>query len=179
MTPKNSIFIATSIDGYIADKNGGIEWLHSIENPDNDDLGYVEFTGRIDALVMGRVTFESVMGFDIPWPYDKPVYVLSRTMSAIPSTHQDHATLVNGSLSKVLSQIHANGHHRLYIDGGATIRSFLKEDLIDEMIVSTIPILLGGGAPLFSELPRALQFDLVSTKTYVNQLPQNHYERRR
>ncbi|MEX0272908.1 MAG: dihydrofolate reductase family protein [Flavobacteriaceae bacterium] len=69
MGKKNSIFIATSLDGYIADKNGGLDWLHSIPNPDNDDMGFAAFNNNIDALVMGRTTFETVIGFDVPWPY--------------------------------------------------------------------------------------------------------------
>ena len=69
MKKKNSVFIATSLDGYIADKNGGIDWLHSIPNPDNIDMGYENFISKIDALVMGRVTFETVCGFDMDWPY--------------------------------------------------------------------------------------------------------------
>ena len=86
MIKKNSVFIATSIDGYISDKNNGIEWLHSIPNPNNDDMGYIEFTNNIDALIMGRTTFEIVCGFDVDWPYDKPVFVLSRTLSEIPKS---------------------------------------------------------------------------------------------
>jgi dihydrofolate reductase len=70
MTKKNSVFIATSLEGYIADKNGGIDWLHATPNSDNEDMGYVEFTKGIDALVMGRVTFETVCGFDVDWPYE-------------------------------------------------------------------------------------------------------------
>ncbi len=77
MEKKNRLFIATSIDGYIADKDGGLDWLNSIPNPDNIDMGYGEFTSQIDALVMGRITFETVCGFDIDWPYQKPVFVLT------------------------------------------------------------------------------------------------------
>jgi dihydrofolate reductase len=178
MSKKNSVFIATSIDGYIADKNGGIEWLHSIPNPDNKDMGYVEFTNRIDALVMGRTTFETVMGFDVPWPYTKPVFVLSNKLKEIPESHKEKAFLVKGTLTQILDQIHENGYERLYIDGGATISNFLKADLIDEMIITIIPILLGGGSSLFAELPKELIFELLGTKTFLNQITQNHYKRK-
>ena len=94
MNKKNSVFIATSLDGYIADKNGGIDWLHSIPNPENDDMGYVEFNNEIDALVMGRTTFETVLGFDVEWPYDKPVFVLSNKLKEIPESHKGKAFLV-------------------------------------------------------------------------------------
>ncbi len=179
MSIKNSIFIATSLDGYIADKNGGIDWLHSIPNPDNNDMGYVEFISGIDALVMGRTTFETVIGFDVPWPYDKPVFVLSNKLKEIPESHQGKAYLVKGTLTEILDQIHQKGYQRLYIDGGTTIRNFLKEDLIDEMILTTIPMLLGGGSSLFTELPSELKFELMETKTFLNQIPQNHYKRKK
>lgn len=179
MNKINSVFIATSLDGYIADKNGGIDWLYSIPNPKNDDMGYVEFNNGIDALVMGRTTFETVLGFDVDWPYDKPVFVLSNKLKEIPETHKDKAFLFKGNLKEILDQIHGKGYNRLYIDGGTTIRSFLEEDLIDEMVLTTIPILLGGGSSLFAELPNEQKFELIGTKTYLNQITQNHYKRKK
>ncbi len=179
MTNKNSVFIASSIDGYIADKNGGMDWLYSIPNPDNDDMGYVKFNNAIDALVMGRTTFETVLGFDVDWPYDKPVFVLSNKLKEIPEIHKGKAFLIKGTLTEILDHIHDKGFNRLYIDGGTTIRNFLKEDLIDEMILTTIPILLGGGSSLFSELPNQLNFELIGTKTFLNQVTQNHYKRKK
>ncbi len=142
MTGKNKVFIATSLDGYIADKNGEIDWLHSIPNPDNLDLGYGEFTSQIDALVMGRTTFETVCGFDMEWPYEKPVFVLSNSLNTIPDEYKGKVELVKGDLKKVIEEIHSKGFNNLYIDGGKTIQSFLKEDLIDEMIITIIPYLL-------------------------------------
>lgn len=179
MDRKNKVFIATSLDGYIADKNGGIDWLHSIPNPDNNDMGYLKFSNGIDALVMGRTTFETVISFDVPWPYTKPVFVLSNKLKEIPKSHKDKAFLVKGTLIEILEQIHGRGYYRLYIDGGTTIRNFLKEDLIDEMVLTTIPILLGGGSSLFTELPNEQKYELIETKTYLNQITQNHYKRKR
>ncbi|MBI6118155.1 dihydrofolate reductase family protein [Salegentibacter maritimus] len=179
MSKKNSIFIATSLDGYIADKNGGIDWLHSVPNPNNDDMGYLQFTNGIDALIMGRNTFETVIGFNVPWPYNKPVFVLSNKLKEIPESHKDKAFLVHGTLTEILGQIHKKGYERLYIDGGKTIRNFLKADLIDEMLLTTIPILLGGGSSLFGELPNELKFELIETKTFLNQISQRHYKRKK
>jgi dihydrofolate reductase len=179
MSKKNSVFIATSLDGYITDKNGGIDWLHALPNPDHDTMGYTEFIKGMDALVMGRSTFETVLGFDVDWPYDKPVFVLSNTLKKIPESHKEKAYLVKGTLREIIAQIHEKGFYRLYVDGGTTIQNFLKEDLIDEMILTTIPILLGGGSSLFSELPKKLKFELVGTKTYLNQITQNHYKRKK
>ncbi|MGB0881747.1 MAG: dihydrofolate reductase family protein [Vicingaceae bacterium] len=179
MKKKNSIFIATSIDGYISDRNGELDWLQSIPNPENNDMGYVEFTSRIDALIMGRTTFETVMGFDVDWPYNKPVFVLSGKLKKIPDSHKGKAFLMKGTLIEILDQIHQQGHERLYIDGGTTIRNFLKEDLIDEMILTTIPVLLGGGSSLFSDLPTGLKFELIGAKTFLNQVTQSHYKRKK
>lgn len=176
-TKQNSVFIATSLDGYIADKNGGIDWLHTIPNPDQIDMGYEAFTSRIDALVMGRNTFETVCGFDMEWPYEEPVFVLSNSLQSIAEGYQEKATLVKGPLQDVLGQIHMQGYHRLYIDGGQTIQSFLKEDLIDELIITTIPILLGGGIPLFDELPKPLSFSCVKSELFLDQIVQNHFQR--
>jgi len=179
MKKKNSVYIATSLDGFIADKNGGLEWLDSIPNPEGVDMGYYAFTNEIDALVMGRTTFETVLGFDVDWPYEKPVYVLSNTLTEIPKSHEGKAFLVKGSLKEILEQIHEKGHFRLYIDGGATIQGFLKADLIDEMVITTFPILLGGGPQLFSDLTKIMEFELIDSKVHLNQLVQSHYIRKR
>ena len=179
MKKKNSVYIAASLDGFIADKNKGIEWLDSIPIPKGEDMGYYGFADTIDALVMGRNTFETVLGFDVEWPYKKPVFILSTSLNEIPDSHKEKAFLVKGSLTEILSQIHDQGHYRLYIDGGITIQHFLKEDLIDELIITQFPIVLGGGVPLFSNLPEALEFELVQSKVYAKQLVQLHYTRNR
>ncbi len=177
MNKKNSVFIATSLDGYIADSNGGIDWLESIPNPNNIDMGYNTFIARIDAIVMGRKTFETVCGFAVEWPYKKPVFVLSTTLNEIPEKCKNRVQLVKGTLKEILSTIHRQGHNRLYIDGGKTIQSFLQEDLIEEMILTTIPIVLGGGIPLFSSLSNKLKFKCIDTKIYLDSIVQNHYLR--
>lgn len=175
----NIVFIATSLDGYISDKDDGLDWLHSIPNPDNLDLGFGPLMSRIDALVMGRKTFERVCGLDVPWPYRKSVFVLSNSMSSVPEDYKGKAELVSGPLADVLKTLHAKGHKDLYIDGGTTIRNFLKEDLIDEMIITVLPILLGGGSSLFGELLQPMEFEHVSTEVLLNAMVQNHYRRER
>jgi len=179
MEKRNSVFIATSLDGYIADKNGGIDWLHSVPNPNKSDLGYNKFNKQIDAIVMGRNTFETVCGFDIDWPYKIPVFVLSNSLKEVSKDYQDKVYLVNGSLQEITEQINQKGYYRLYIDGGATVQSFLKEDLIDDLIITTIPVVLGEGIPLFAMLSKELDFELISSEIYINQLVQSHYSRKR
>jgi dihydrofolate reductase len=179
MEKKNKVFIATSLDGNIADKNGGIDWLYAIPNPNKNDMGYGEFFSQIDALVMGRTTFETVCGFDLEWPYDKPVFVLSNSLTDVPKEYESKAEIVKGSLKEILNKIHDRGFNSLYIDGGKAIQSFLKEDLIDEMTITTIPFLLGGGIPLFSEIPQRLEFECVNSIIYLEQVVQNHFVRKR
>ena len=179
MEKKNMVFIATSLDGYIADKNGNIDWLHSIDNPDNLDMGYGSFTSNIDAIVMGRTTYETVLSFGIDWPYSVPVFVLSTTLNEIPEKLKGKVEIVKGSLSEVLETIHARGYYILYIDGGRTIQSFLKEDLIHSLTLTTIPILLGGGFSLFGELKKTLNFECSESKYYSNKIVQNTFIRKK
>lgn len=176
---RNIVFIAKSLDGFIADSNGGLDWLNAIPNPENKDLGFIDFMNRIDALIMGRNTFETVCNFDGDWPYTKPVFVLSNTLKRIPDNLKGKVTIINGPLTKVLDSIHEKGFEQLYIDGGATIQNFLREDLIDEMVITTIPILLGGGITLFGDLPSPMEFTHVKSEVFLNAIVQDTYHRKR
>ncbi len=177
MKQKNIVFIAKSLDGYIAGKNGEIDWLHSIPNPDNDDMGYHQLMDEVDAIVMGRTTFETVCSFGGDWPYEKHVFVLSHSLSEIPDSLVGKISLLKGEPSNILRQIHDKGYSNLYIDGGSTIQQFLNEDLIDELRITTIPILLGGGFPLFGVLEQPLKFDLIESRIFLDQIVQSHYKR--
>jgi dihydrofolate reductase len=174
---KNKVFIATSLDGFIADKDGGIEWLDTFTEINEVDTGYEAFNSRIDALVMGRSSFETVLSFDIDWPYEKPVFVLSNSLTELPNELGASVQIVRGSLEKILRQIHDQGYYNLYIDGGKTIQSFLKEELIDEMVITIIPILLGSGIPLFGELSKQLKFKCIETTLFFDKVVQNRFVR--
>lgn len=176
---RNIVFIARSLDGCIADKKGGIDWLNAIPNPDQVDMGYENLMTRIDAIIMGRNTFEMVCSFDMDWPYIKPVFVLSNTIKTLPEKYQDNAALLKGSITEILIELEQKGYTILYIDGGATIQNFLKEDLIDEMIITTIPVLLGGGVSLFGDLPKELEFEHVGSELFLGEIVQDHYVRKR
>ena len=179
MNNRNTVFIARSLDGYIADKNGGLDWLSSVPNPEHLDLGYEKFIKDMDAIVMGRTTFEMVCSFDIQWPYHIPVFVLSSSLKSLPEEFEDKAEIVKGPLSAILEVIHKKGSSQLYIDGGVTVQNFLKEDLIDELIITTIPILLGGGVPLFGELPKEMEFEHVESVLFLDAIVQDCYRRKR
>lgn len=173
----NSVFIATSLDGYIADKNNEVDWLHAIPNPDNLDMGFVQHMDSIDALVMGRNTLDLVLTLACDWPYSKPVFVLSNTLETVPEGYEGKVSLVKGDLIKLTETLTEQGYKNLYIDGGITIQNFLKADLIDEMIITTIPVLLGGGIPLFGELTDSLEFRCTGSELFPMGISQNRFKR--
>ena len=179
MEKKNYVFIAKSLDGYIADKDGGIDYLNMVPNPENLDMGYNNFISKIDGIIMGRSTFDIVLSFNIPWPYTVPVLVASRTLKEIPEKLKEKVEIVAGTPLEILKIAHSKGYYKLYIDGGRTIQSFLKEDLIDELSITTIPILLGGGMPLFKDLPQEMKFEHIKTEVYLEELVQSDYRRKR
>ena len=179
MRPKTIVYIAQSLDGYIADTQGQIDWLEMAPNPDGDQMGYDLLMSEVDALLMGRVTFETVLGFDVDWPYTLPVYVLSSRLQEVPSHLAGKVSLVSGELPDILDQLAAEGHATLYIDGGTTIQSLLNQDLIDELRITTLPILLGGGYSLFGDLDQRLAWSHLKTSVHLGQLVQSHYCRER
>jgi len=170
---KNHVFIATSLDGYIADIEEKLDWLPT---SDVGDLGFEKFIESIDAIVMGKNTFNLVCSFGGNWPYSKPVFVASNSLKEIPHQLQSKATLIKGNPIDMLSDLNAKGYENLYIDGGVTISNFLKEDLIDEMTITIIPILLGAGISLFGKSEKRLNFKCIGSKV-VNNIVQNHFKR--
>jgi dihydrofolate reductase len=174
----NYVYIATSLDGFIATVDGGIDWLNEIPNPQKSDYGYAEFMSGIDALVMGRGTFEKVLTFG-DWSYNKPVFVLSNSLTTAPEHLKDKVEIASGDINKLVKQLNQRGYNNLYIDGGKVIQSFLEEDLIDELIITRVPILLGDGIPLFGKLNQILKFKHSNTETYNNMLVKSTYTRNR
>ncbi len=175
---KNSVYIATSLDGYIARKDGSIDWLVSIPNPTESDYGFSEFMEGIDGIIMGRNTFETLLTFD-EWPYAKKIFVLSNTLQSMSEHLQDRAEIVSGDLQQILKNLHARGIYNLYIDGGKTIQSFLKEDLIDELTITRASIILGDGIPLFGNSSKALEFKHIHTEVLNDMLVKSTFQRQR
>lgn len=174
----NIVYIGTSLDGCIAGPDGNLDWLSYVPVPKGDDLGFAEFMTRVDAVVMGRKTFETLIGFGVGWHYPKPGIILSSTMKSAPPEFTDHVQFANGAPADIVANANAKGFENLYIDGGVTIQRFLKDDLIDEMIITVIPILLGGGEKLFSDLDKPLGFELLESTVLLNQLVKKHYRRK-
>lgn len=168
--------VAVSLDGYIADKNGSVDWLSIVPTTDETQKDFTNFMNTVDCLVIGRNTFEVVKSFG-EWIYDKKVFVVSNSMTSIPNGYEDKIELINGLPSEIVKSIHNKGYNNLYIDGGKTIQNFLEEDLIDEMIISVVPIILGGGKSLFGEMENSKEFQLIDTKVLSDKLVQSHYKK--
>lgn len=174
----NYVYIATSLDGYIATPDGGVEWLDEIPNPGGEDFGFADFMGRVDALLMGSATFGKVLSFGL-WPYKKKVFVLSNRLSEVPEDLEGMAEIIAGEPEQVVRDLKNRGFGNLYVDGGKVIQSFLKDDLIDEMIITTVPVILGKGIPLFGELDHAIRFNHVETEVFNDYLVKSRYVRQR
>ncbi len=171
------VYIGTSLDGFIARKDGNIDWLVQFAN-DEAMRSYEEFISRVDAIVIGRGTFEKVLDFPT-WPYDKKLFVLSKSIRQVPDKLREKLTLLSMEPAELLSHLSKMGFSSLYIDGGKVIQSFLRADLIDEMIISRVPILIGSGIPLFGGLDTDLQFKHIRTEACSNGLVRSYYEKKR
>ncbi len=172
-----TVYIATSLDGFIARKNGDIDWLPSGENSEGaEDYGYQEFIDSVDVLVMGRNTYELTLSFD-SWPYgEKPVVVLSSKQVDIPNNIAKTVESMCASPQEVVSCLAERGFKHLYIDGGKTIQGFLSKGLIKQLIITKVPILIGTGIPLFSSLPHDVKLHHLETRQFENGLVQSKYE---
>ena len=174
---RTTVYVGTSLDGFIAREDGDIDWLVKYQNKEVHD-SYNEFISRIDALVIGKGTFEKVITFP-EWPYEKKVFVLSTSLKQIPETLNEKAILVAMEPAALLSYLSDKGLSNIYVDGGKVIQSFLKEDLIDELIITKVPELIGAGIPLFGLLNNDLQFEHIRTNIYSDGLVKSQYKRKR
>jgi len=173
---KNSVFIATSLDGYIADKNGNIDWLENIPSIEGNDMGYQEFMNRIDAIIMGRNTFEKVLTFG-EWPYEnKHVIVLSSKKIIIPGEISETVSASSETPLELYNRLSKEDQKKIYIDGGNTIQRFLQAGLVHELTITIIPILLGSGIPLFAGLKKDIPLKHINTKSYDFGFVQTTYQ---
>ncbi|MGC2288736.1 MAG: dihydrofolate reductase family protein [Thermoplasmata archaeon] len=169
---KASVFIATSVDGFIARKDGGIDWL-PVDG--GEPHGYDEFMATVDAVVIGRKTFETVMGFDT-WPYEKkPVVVLSTSLHDVKVPEGAVCEVMTGSPSEIVARLTERRVRHIYVDGGVTIRRFLEAGLIQSLTITRVPILLGVGIPLFGTIPRDTRLEHVATRSYPSGLVKSEY----
>lgn len=168
MSLKTSVYIATSLDGFIARENGDLDWLDAANAtiPKGEDCGYFQFMESVDILVMGRKTYEKVLSFGM-WPYGStPVIVLSSNKIDFKNDPNQYVSCSSESPKELCARLANKGIKRLYIDGGKTIQSFLAENLITDLTITVIPVIIGQGIPLFSNLEKDIALEHVATKTF-------------
>lgn len=168
MRPKISVFIATSLDGYISKEDGSIDWLNLFNEtvPSGEDCGYKSFISTVDILVMGRKSFEKICEFD-SWPYDLPVIVLTTQRNyPIPEHLKTKVTVTSENPKDLIQRLSLEKIKHIYLDGGKTIQSFIKENLVDEVTITLIPILLGGGRSLFGSLDNEVFLKQIESHVY-------------
>ncbi len=178
MAAKASVFIATSLDGYIARQDGGLDWLDKANAivPAGEDCGYVSFMESVEVLVMGRNSYEKVLSFG-QWPYgDKPVVVLSSNPINFPAHLPTTLTSSSETPEELHARLTAEGAKRLYIDGGNTIQRFLAAGLIEDLTITLIPVVLGEGIPLFGALQKDVELIHVETGVFDFGFVQVKYE---
>ncbi len=172
-----SVFIATSLDGFIADADGGIGWLLAAQQqaPADEDFGYAAFFAQQDALLMGRNTYDQVRDFS-PWPYGTtPVFLASRRPLE-PSSAQAAIEQVCGNCHDLLAPLAARGFERVYLDGGQLIQQFLAEGRVQDLIITQIPVLLGQGIRLFGPLAEPSAWRLINSRAFSCGFVQQHYQ---
>lgn len=169
---KASVFVGTSVDGFIARPNGELDWLPT---GGGEEHGYAAFFASVDALVIGRHTYETVLGFEA-WPYGaKPVYVLSSApLRPVPPGAIVHH--LAGDPPAVVAQLVARGVQHAYVDGGITVQRFLQAGLIQRLVITRVPVLIGTGIPLFGPTGRDIRLRHVTTRQFPSGLVQSEYE---
>jgi dihydrofolate reductase len=173
--PTGHVFIATSLDGFIARPDGALDWLLSRDAP-GEDHGYNAFMADIDGLVMGRGTYEAVAGFD-PWPYEKPVLVLSSTLAGtpVPPRLEGRIRFADMTPKDAMRQLQTEGMAHVYVDGGRLVQAFLAQKLIADMVITRVPVVIGAGRTLFGKVPADISMTHLKTVTFPSGLVQSHY----
>jgi dihydrofolate reductase len=172
-----SVFVGTSLDGFIARPNGSFDFLPA---DGGEPHGYDEFIASVDAIVMGRNTFETVLTLGA-WPYgDKRVVVLSSrplsgSLADLSAASGGVVEQMAAPPAEIVSQLAASGAHHLYVDGGITIQQFLRAGLIHRLIITRVPVLIGEGIPLFGSLPHDIQLRHITTRHYPSGLVSSEY----
>jgi dihydrofolate reductase len=168
-----SVYIAVSLDNCIARDDGGLDWLADVQDAGGGDYGYAAFMETIDAVVLGRSTYDAVRTFDT-WPFTgKRVIVLTNRALVSAFGEESYA----GALAPLMERLGTEGVQRIYLDGGATIRQGLDEAIIDDMTLSMVPVLLGSGRPLFTRGLPGSSWRLLHAESFPTGLVQLVYER--
>lgn len=182
---KCSVFIATSVDGFIAAKDGAVDWLYAAGNQQADmgddvGMGFQPYIQSVDCMIMGRGCMDILAGMHLTadaWPYGHlRVVVLSRSITEPPASLPGPVEIHSGDIPSLIKTLEADGFKHAYVDGGATITSFLSLGLINEMTITKAPIILGQGIPLFGQLDEAINLEKTTAKVYPNDFLQEHFK---
>lgn len=182
---KCSVFIASSLDGYIAKDDESVDWLHTAGNPDidmgqNADMGMNEFLSTIDCMIMGRKTMDIISSMSLTpeqWPYgDTRIIVLSNTLDKAPENLPGNIEVYSGDIHKLISTLENQGFKHAYVDGGTTIQNFINLKLINEMTITIAPILLGSGKPLFGKTFKDIKLEKAEAEAFPNDFVQVKYK---
>ena len=170
---KVSVFVGTSVDGFIARPNGDFDFLPA---GGGEPHGYDEFMASVDALVIGRKTFETVLRLAV-WPYgDKRVVVLSSRPVDLSAARGGKVEQMSGAPAEIVSKLAASGAQHLYVDGGITIQRFLRAGLVQRLIITRVPVLIGEGIPLFGTLPHDVRLRHIATEHFATGLVKSEYQ---
>jgi dihydrofolate reductase len=168
-----SVFVGISVDGFMARPNGDLDWLPA---GGGEPHGYGEFMAGVDAIVLGRKSSEKVLTLG-PWVYgDKRVVILSTRPVDLSAVKGGVVEQMSGSPAEIVARLAASGARHLYIDGGITIQNFLRAGLIQRLVITRVPVLIGEGIPLFGALPRDIGLRHIATRHYPSGLVQSEYE---
>lgn len=168
--------MAMSLDGFVARSDGGLDWLMK-QNTDGEDHGFDLFMASVDGLVMGRGSYQNVLTLG-DWPYRKPVIVMSRSLTNadIPDALKDKVRLSDQAPRELMAQLDREGWRRAYVDGGKIVQSFLSEGLIEDMVLTHVPILIGDGLPLFGRLTEDIDLAHLETRSFPSGLVSSKYK---
>lgn len=181
---KCSVFIATSVDGFIAKQDGNVDWLHTAGNSeakmsDHADMGWNEYISSVDCLIMGRKCMEVISNMNLTpeqWPYgNMRIIVLSHTLKQLPDNMKSRVELYSDKINTLISKLENEGYKHAYIDGGTTIQEFINLELINEITITRAPILLGEGIPLFGKIIKEIKLEQAEAIAFANNFIQVKY----
>lgn len=182
---KCSVFIATSLDGFIARENGEVDWLHTSGNinvdlGDQSDMGMNAFMSTVDCMIMGRKCMDMISSMNLSadqWPYgDIKIVALSNTITKPPDNLKNKVEMYSGDILALISKLENAHFKHAYIDGGATIQAFLDLELINEMTITKAPIILGTGIPLFGKTIKDIKLEAAEAEAFPNDFVQIKYK---
>lgn len=182
---KCSVYIATSLDGYIAKADGSLDWLMSAGNPEADlgedaDMGFKVYMASVDCLIMGRKCMQAIDAMALTpeqWLYgDTRIIVLSKTLKEVPAGLVSKVELFSEDIPSLMKMLDAEGYKHAYVDGGVTIQNFIALGLINEMTITRAPVLIGEGIPLFGKIQKDIKLEKSSVKVFANDFAQEFYQ---